>query len=98
MKDCNNCNCSLAERHECLLKQANELLIRNYPLNPSEHELDDADRPFYIIEDTEDLGETTWDSLTLPFRERVDYHEKEGTFKDCGMHYDSYHGWIGDDA
>jgi len=55
VKDCN---------HESLVQQANEMLIRSGPFTPSELELDDADRPFYIVEDLEDLGETTWDLET----------------------------------
>lgn len=38
------------------------------------------------------------DVMSLPFEERVDFYEEEGIFEDCGMHYDSYHGWIGDDV
>ena len=57
---------------------------------------DAADLPFYISDDEtgDNLGETTWDCSnctdSCPFD--CDYMEENG------MHYDSYHGWIGDDV
>ncbi len=43
--------------HEALIAQANRLL----GLTRNNDGLDAADAPFFITEDTEDLGETTWD-------------------------------------